>query len=297
MILKLGIIGLSEGNGHPYSWSAIFNGYEPVAMKGCGYPAIPHYLEQQDWPAAQHQEARVTHIWTQDIQLSYQIAKASRIEHVAENMHDLIGQVDAVLLARDDGHNHLSFAKPFLEAGLPIYIDKPICLELDELEQLYALQQYPGQIFSCSALRYSHEFQLTEADKIALGPLKQIQAIVPKDWARYAVHVIEPLLALAGEQGKLLSSQQCLQGEVCTNHYAWESGFLATVSTMGSAPCPLSLRVIGEDGWKDLFFADTFYAFKEALNDFVNGVLKKEERTDPLFMRRVVEMIELGMQK
>ena len=26
MTLKLGIIGLSEGNGHPYSWSAIFNG-------------------------------------------------------------------------------------------------------------------------------------------------------------------------------------------------------------------------------------------------------------------------------
>ena len=32
MILNLGVIGLSEGNGHPYSWSAIFNGYDSVEM-------------------------------------------------------------------------------------------------------------------------------------------------------------------------------------------------------------------------------------------------------------------------
>jgi len=25
-MLKLGVIGMSEGNGHPYSWSAIING-------------------------------------------------------------------------------------------------------------------------------------------------------------------------------------------------------------------------------------------------------------------------------
>jgi GFO/IDH/MocA oxidoreductase family protein len=294
MRLKLAIIGLSEGNGHPYSWSAIFNGYEPIAMEACGYPVIPRYLEQQAWPDDQLQQARVTHIWTQDIQLSHHVAKAARIEHVVEDMQDLIGQVDAVLLARDDGKNHLSFAKPFLEVGLPIYIDKPVCLELDELDRLYALQQYPGQIFSCSALRYAREFQLTDAEKIALGPLTQIQAMIPKDWERYAVHVIEPLLALAGEQGCLISSQQWLQGETCTNHYLWESGFQATVSTMGAAACPLSLRVIGENGWKDLFFEDAFYAFKEALNDFVNGVIAKDERTAPLFMHRVVEMIELG---
>ena len=33
MTLKLGVIGLSEGNGHPYSWSAIFNGYDSVEME------------------------------------------------------------------------------------------------------------------------------------------------------------------------------------------------------------------------------------------------------------------------
>ena len=31
--LKIGIIGSSDGNGHPYSWSAIFNGYNKKLWK------------------------------------------------------------------------------------------------------------------------------------------------------------------------------------------------------------------------------------------------------------------------
>jgi len=294
MTLKLAVIGFSEGNGHPYSWSAIFNGYEPSEMEGCGYPVIPRYLEQQIWPDAQINKARVTHIWTQDTQLSQKIAKATRIDHVVKDLQDLIGQVDAILLARDDAQNHLTFAKLFLDAGLPVYIDKPICLELDDLDRLYELQQYPGQIFSCSALRYAKEFQVSLAELTELGPLTHIHATVPKDWNRYAVHVVEPLLALAGDQGLITSHQQWWEGETCTNQYAWESGFQAVVSTMGQAACPLSLRLIGENAWKDLFFADTFYAFKAALNDFIDGVQSNSEHTDPGFMRKVVEMIELG---
>ena len=42
--LKIGIIGSSDGNGHPYSWSAIFNGYNKKIMEDCEFPAIPNYL-------------------------------------------------------------------------------------------------------------------------------------------------------------------------------------------------------------------------------------------------------------
>ena len=39
--IKLGIIGMSDGNGHPYSWSAIFNGYNRDEMQKCTFPVIP----------------------------------------------------------------------------------------------------------------------------------------------------------------------------------------------------------------------------------------------------------------
>lgn len=30
--IRLAILGLSPGNGHPYSWSAMFNGYDKELM-------------------------------------------------------------------------------------------------------------------------------------------------------------------------------------------------------------------------------------------------------------------------
>ena len=41
---------MSEGNGHPYSWSAIFNGYNRDEMKNCIFPVIPEYLNNQVFP-------------------------------------------------------------------------------------------------------------------------------------------------------------------------------------------------------------------------------------------------------
>lgn len=294
--LRLGIIGLSEGNGHPYSWSAIFNGYQAKLMADCGYPVIPDYLTRQSWPDACIPHVKVTHIWTQDIALSHKIAKAAYIDHVAENINDLIGVVDAVLLARDDAEYHLEMAAPFLEAGLPIYIDKPICLTLSDLNKFYALQQYPGQIFSCSALRYADELVLSDQQKNKIGKLRYIQAITPKDWNRYSIHVIDPLLNMIGDQGKLVFSQRYAQGDICSTHYTWASGLQASVTSVGKLSIPISFRLIGEKGVEDLVFNDTFTAFKTALNHFVEGVFHKHECISYESTYKRVDMIERGRQ-
>jgi len=74
--LKLGIIGISEGNGHPYSWSAIFNGYDPEEMKKCPFPVIPDYLSKQKFPDDFLTDiAEVTHVLTQDTETSKNIAQ------------------------------------------------------------------------------------------------------------------------------------------------------------------------------------------------------------------------------
>ena len=95
--MKLGIIGMSAGNGHPFSWSAIINGYDKLEMEKCGFPSIPEYLASQKWPEDKLQGSQVTAVWTQNIELSKRIAAASKIDKVVEDRKEMIGNVDAVL--------------------------------------------------------------------------------------------------------------------------------------------------------------------------------------------------------
>jgi len=292
--LKLGVIGLSPGNGHPYSWSAIFNGYDPVAMESCGFPVIPRYLERQRFPNDTIAEAKVTHVWTQDEKVASHVAKASLIDNVVVHFEDMIGQVDGVLLARDDAETHYEFAAPFLEAGIPIYIDKPLALTVAEAQKLLSMQKYPGQLFSCSALKYAKEFRLSESDSAQIGNIRHIHATVPKDWNKYAPHVIEPLLLLVQKRGKVEQVRTWHHNGATTLTVEYGSGLQLLVSAMGSCSAPLTLRVMGESGWRDLFFQDSFGAFKSALFDFVQGIIHREVRSEPEFLLEAISLIEAG---
>ena len=44
--LNLGILGISRGNGHPYSWSSIINGCNETELKKCPYEIIIKYLKR-----------------------------------------------------------------------------------------------------------------------------------------------------------------------------------------------------------------------------------------------------------
>ena len=49
--IRIGMLGMTEGNAHPFSWGAMINGYdheEMVKWTAKDYPTIPEYLAQID---------------------------------------------------------------------------------------------------------------------------------------------------------------------------------------------------------------------------------------------------------
>ena len=296
-MLRLGIIGMSEGNGHPYSWPAILNGYNKHLLRGCEFPSISKYLENQKYPDDFIVGAKVTHIWTQNYDLSKKIARSVNIENCVDDFQDMVNNIDALLLARDDAENHQKYAEPFLGAGIPVYIDKPLALTVSKVNDLYSKQQYPGQIFSCSALRYAEELIIPPMQLSEFGEIQQIFAFVPKSWEKYAVHVIEPILMqfTAFLQPKNVSVANCGIGKMVTYRYE-DKNLLLNIFASGCENSPIQFRVMGTKKYQDFFFQDSFFAFKTALENFLKSVKMRRQLINPSFTKQVVRMIELGMK-
>lgn len=285
--LKLGIIGMSDGNGHPYSWAAIFNGYDKDKMELCPFKSIPEYLKKETYPDNFLTEyGKVTHIWTQDPKISKQIAEASNIPKTCDHFEEMIGEIDALLLARDDAENHFTFAHKFLSEGIPVYIDKPFALNTVSANKLWNNSTYEDQIFTCSALQFAKEFQKDQIKDEVIGDIKMVWASTPKSWDKYAAHIIEPVLNLLEGRGKIKYIKPIKLGA----SVEWKSGISCIFQTTEDLISPIWIRAQGERGFQDLYFEDSFYAFKLALKRFVDVVNKQKPN---LSKSKTIEMVKI----
>lgn len=103
-MFKVGIIG-SE-NSHADAFSEIFN------LSG------------------QYADVRVTAIWGEDMQASRAIAEKCHVDIVKPE--EMLSQVDAVMVTSRNGALHWGYVRPFIEAGKPAFVDKPLANESEE---------------------------------------------------------------------------------------------------------------------------------------------------------------------
>jgi len=275
--LKIGIIGLSEGNGHPYSWSAIINGdFDRSEMNKCGFTGIPVYLD-----ANKHtlgiDGAEVTHIWTQERSISERIAKASGIENVVDDAKEMIGKVDAVILARDDPENHVAMAKPFLDADIPIFIDKPLAISLEDLNYFKEQNDKGKFIMSCSSMRYANECLSVKTALKSLGKIELATVVGVKDWTKYGIHMLEALFALLDDP-KVVSVQHLSESGKDVVFIKLETGPLVTVHLFMDISPTVQLSLFGSDGWQLVEIKNSYSMFKENLVDFIRSVREGKSR-------------------
>ncbi len=147
---------------------------------------------------------------------------------IYDSIEELCKNVDAILLESVDGRPHLSQVKPVFEAGLPVFIDKPVAGSLRDALAIYQLSEKSGTpCWSASSLRFRPGVvAVAEADAgevkgaISYGPAS-IEKTHP-DLFWYGIHGTEALFTVLGTGCKTVSRVHTEDTDVVTG--TWEDG-------------------------------------------------------------------------
>ena len=293
--MKIGILGISEGNGHPYSWSAIINGYDQEMMEACPFPVIPEYLGKEVCPSSEFKGAEISHIWTQNWEETLKIANTCYIEYPTRSLEELISNVDALVVARDDSEKHYEFAKGAVEKGMPVFLDKQLGTNKTKAEKMINMERYPGQISCCSGLKYSDCMHMTKNQREKIGKIKRIEGITPKSWAKYSVHLHQSLFNIIGYDNKIKISKICKNADKALVEYQCEDMSIMMHADGINSTEKIKLIVTGELGREILIFEDVYQSFSKMLKTFIQCVEEEKIMTSRKEMLAIANMVGLGL--
>lgn len=115
-----------------------------------------------------------------------------------KSMRELVDSVDAIMvIAADDSSWHEEVCQLPLRSGKPVFVDKTFAKDLRTGKRLFALaEEYGTPVFSSSAQRYCQSI----LDYQAKHPHRPsfVSTVGPHSLSNYAVHQLEPIVALMG---------------------------------------------------------------------------------------------------
>lgn len=185
--------------------------------------------------------ARVEGAWRGDSQMAPERIPGFEAEmrgigvEFVDRMEDLFDRVDAVLILSLCGAAHLPRARPFLEAGIPTFVDKPFTCSVSDAREIIRLaNENDTLILNASGLRFSeqalrirqneHQFGRT-VGAVTYGPSKRADG--NPGLFHYGIHSVELLFELLGTGCESVTAVASDGGEVVTGR--WSDGRIGTV--------------------------------------------------------------------
>ena len=199
---------------------------------------------------------------------------------------DMLGKVDGVIVASLDGSVHLERARPFLEAGLPVFVDKPFACSAAQARAIVDLAvRHKAPLFSSSSLRYAPEVIAARAE---LGPLEGASAWGPGSLSgdskrnpglyHYGIHAAEMLYALLGPGCKRVTAVAQPGATAVTGE--WGDGRIGTVRAIRKGASGFGFNAWGAKASRSTAVsADVIY--RELLKRMVGFFRDKKSPLDP----------------
>lgn len=282
-MLKIGILG--SDNSHAERFSEILN-----------RPDHASYLPDSD--------AQVVAIWGAEAERTQQVAQSGKIATIVDQPAAMIGMVDAVFCVTRHGGLHRELVTPYLEAGIPVFVDKPLAVEPADaraIVDLAAQRQVPFTSFS--TVRYSADTRRYYSETQKLGGVRVGVYTGPATRRNpyggvifYAIHSIELMLMI---QGLGVEWVQAVEGPAVDAQgngnmsvtCAWRDGGMATLSLTADAHYGFRAMALGREGFHCAHL-DISDCYREGMKQIL-PVLRGESAGD-VAPEAMVEAIQIG---
>jgi predicted dehydrogenase len=185
---------------------------------------------------------------------------------------------------------HQRRAKPFLEAGIPTFIDKPLSPDPAEAAEIIGVAKRHGTpMMSCSALRYSRELEEARERIAAIGKIHCATGTAPNELVFYGIHALELVHTVLGPGVAWV--QNIGDAERSFVRCAYPDGTSIMLQVLGSGGWPgMHGCFFGESGGVHLDIQDGAGYYGNMLRAFAQMV---ETRELPIPLDSTLEIIRI----
>ncbi|MFC1526245.1 Gfo/Idh/MocA family oxidoreductase [Candidatus Latescibacterota bacterium] len=133
----------------------------------------------------------ITHVWDVDGEAADEFAGAFPGVQVVGDYWDMVGKVDGIILDDFDSCLHFrELARPYLEAGMPMFINRPFALNLEHAREIVDLAvEHDAPIMSASSFEFAPEMEYIRKQVAEVEPLSgYCAANSMSDYATHGIH-------------------------------------------------------------------------------------------------------------
>ena len=177
----------------------------------------------------------------------------SRGAKVYKTIEEMVGEVDVGFIQSCNWDKHLGYAMPFIEAGKPVFIDKPMVGSVADVRRVRELAANGATFLGSSAMRYAPEIDAYLSALAAKGgKVLHIFASCGIDEFNYGIHVGEILSRIAGAPAtacRYAGRSEEIDGAYTeTFHATFENGISATYTVCTPTFQTFEISIISTKG-------------------------------------------------
>lgn len=202
---------------------------------------------------------------------------------IVDSISELLKQVEVVLLETNDGRPHLVQAMQVIEAGKPVFIDKPVAGTLKDAITIYKTAKEENvPVFSASSLRYIKNGPEVRSGEL-IGKVLGADTFSPAklepthpDLFWYGIHGVETLYTVMGTGCKTVKRIHTPDTDIVVGE--WEDGRLGTFRGTRTGKHLYGGTAYGEKGNQVL---GPYNGYQPLVLDIVKFFQTKKSPVDP----------------